>query len=81
MKRFILVAIIAILLGLSFAAWRILGPATAFSNDSYSLYIRTGMDYEQLLELIKQDTVVKSPAFFNWVARRMNYPSMMKAGK
>ncbi len=82
MKKFIFVAIIAILLALSFATWRILGPATAFSNDSYSLYIRTGMNYEQLLELIKQeDTVVKSPAFFNWVAQRMNYPSTMKAGK
>jgi UPF0755 protein len=81
MKRFILAAILVILLALSFAAWRILGPATAFSNDSYSLYIRTGMDYEQLLELMEKDTVLKSPAFFNWMAARMDYPRNIKAGK
>lgn len=81
MKRFFLVAFIIVLLALSFVAWRVLGPATAFSNDSYNLYIRTGMTYEQLLNLIKQDTVVKSPAFFNLVAGRMHYPENIKAGK
>lgn len=81
MKRFLLVAFIVFLLALSFVAWRVLGPATAFSNDSYDLYIRTGMTYEQLMNVLKQDTVVKSPTFFNLVAGRMNYPENMKAGK
>jgi UPF0755 protein len=81
MKRFLLVAFIVFLLALSFVAWRVLGPATAFSNDSYNLYIRTGMTYEQLINVMKQDTVVKSPTFFNLVAGRMNYPENMKAGK
>jgi UPF0755 protein len=82
MKRIILVAVLVLLLALSFAAWRILGPATAFSNDTYSLYIRTGMTYEQLItELTQKDTVLKSPTFFNWVAGRMDYPHNIKAGK
>jgi len=81
MKRFLLVAFIVFLLAISFVAWRVLGPATAFSNDSYNLYVRTGMTYEQLMDLIKQDTVLKSPTFFNLVAGRMNYPENMKAGK
>jgi UPF0755 protein len=81
MKRFLLLAFIVFLLASSFVAWRILGPATAFSNDSYNLYIRTGMTYEQLMNVLKQDTVVKSPTFFNLVAGRMNYPENMKAGK
>ena len=81
MKRFLLGVFLIILLALSFVAWRVLGPATAFSNESYSLYIRTGMTYEQLMNLIKQDTVLKSPTFFNLMAARMNYPENMKAGK
>jgi len=39
------------------------------------------MSYEELLDLLKKDTVVKSPTVFNWVAGRMGYPSNIKAGK
>lgn len=81
MKRIFLVAIVILIVALSFIAWRVLGPGTAFSGDSYSLYIPTGMSYEELLDLLKKDTVVKSPAVFSWVAGRMGYPSSVKAGK
>lgn len=74
-------AFLVLVVALSFVAWRVLGPGTNFSGDSYSLYIRTGMSYEQLLELLKKDTVVKSPSVFNWVAGRMGYSSNVKAGK
>jgi UPF0755 protein len=81
MKRFLLATLFVFLLALSFFAWRMLGPGTAFSNDSYTLYIHTGMSYGQLLDLMEKDTVLKNPAFFNWMAARMNYPSAIKAGK
>ena len=81
MKRFLLLVLFLFLLALAFISWRILGPATAFSGDSYSLYIRTGMTYEQLLNLLKKDTVLVSPAFFNRVAERTDYPLEIKAGK
>jgi UPF0755 protein len=81
MKKILLFVLVVFLLTASFVAWRILGPATAFTADSYSLYIRTGMTYEQLLNLLKKDTVVASPSFFNWVADRMDYPPNLKAGK
>jgi len=81
MKRFILLVLLAFLLVLGFAGWRILGPGTAFSGDSYALYIRTGMTYDQLHNLLEKDTVIKSPAFFDWVAARMDYPANLKAGK
>jgi len=81
MKRIISVVIIILVAVLSFVAWRVVGPGTGFVEDSYSLYIHTGMTYEQLLDLLKKDTVVKSPTVFNWVAGRMGYPSGVKAGK
>lgn len=81
MKRILLLVLVIFLLAASFVAWRILGPATAFAADSYSLYIRAGMTYEQLLNLMKKDTVVASPSFFNLVAERMDYPPNLKAGK
>jgi UPF0755 protein len=81
MKRFLLLVLVLFLLALAFVGWRILGPGTAFSGDSYSLYIRDGMTYEQLRNLLQKDTVVVSRPFFDWVAARMDYPANIKAGK
>lgn len=81
MKRIFLVATFLLVIVLSFAAWRVLGPGTAFSDDSYNLYIRTGMNYEEVFDLLKKDGVLKSPTIFNWVASRMDYPANVRAGK
>src|SRR5258708_7774921 len=81
MKRVFLVATILLVLVLSFAAWRVLGPGTAFSGETYNLYIRTGMNYAEVVDLLEKDTVLKSPAVFNYTAKRMNYPANVKAGK
>src|SRR6202012_4041233 len=70
-----------LILALLFAGWRLLGPATSFDNEKYTLYIRTGMNYEQLQDLLEKDTVLKSPAFFDWLAGRLDYRRNVKAGK
>jgi UPF0755 protein len=61
--------------------WRMLGPGTAFSGDSYYLYIRTGATYEEVLQQLEKDTVLRSPAVFNFVAGRASYSDNVKAGK
>lgn len=76
-----LVATLALLLVLSFFAWSVIGPGTAFSDPEYNLYIRTGMNYEQVMTLLEKDTVVKHPALFNWLAGRMGYKTNVRAGK
>ena len=81
MKRFFLLTTVVLILALSYTAWRLLGPGTAFSNDKSYLYIRTGMNYEQVMDLLDKDTVLRSPGFFGWAARRMDYPANVKAGK
>jgi len=77
----LLLVLLVFLLALAFVGWRIFGPGTAFSGDSYALYVRTGMTYDQLRNLLQKDTVIKSPFFFDWVAARMDYPAGLKAGK
>lgn len=72
---------LALILVISFTAWRFFGPATAFSNEKYDLYIRTGMNYEQVVALMEKDTVLRSPFSFNLLAGRMDYPQNVKAGK
>jgi UPF0755 protein len=80
-KRIFLASFVLLLLAVGLAGWRLLGPATAFSGEKHFLYIRTGMDYEQLLDTLREDTVLKNPSLFDWVARKMDYPPALKAGK
>lgn len=81
MKKFILGVVLLVLLAGGFVGWRILGPGTDFSGENYYLYIRSGMSYPEVVSLLEKDTVLKSPAAFNWVARRMDYPGNLRAGK
>ncbi|HLZ86584.1 MAG TPA: endolytic transglycosylase MltG [Puia sp.] len=81
MKKFILGSVLLLLVAGCFVGWRVFGSATAFSGDNYYLYIHTGMTYEQVLDTLKKDEVIQSPAIFNWVAGRMGYPRSVRAGK
>lgn len=81
MKKFILGVALLLLVAACFAGWRILGPGTDFTGENYYLYIRSGMTYPEVVSLLEKDTVLKSPAVFNWVARRMDYPGNVRAGK
>ena len=80
-KRIFITFLLLVLLAIILFAWELLGPATAFSSDKYYLYIKTGMNYPQLMQLIRKDTVLNSPTVFEWVASRMDYPTNVKAGK
>jgi len=81
MKRIFVIASLIVLLALAFAGWRLLGPATAFSADKHYLYIPTNGSFGQVVDSLEKDTVLRSPAFFRWMAARMDYPQNVKAGK
>jgi UPF0755 protein len=81
MKKFFLGIVLVLLVVCAFLGWRVLGPGTAFSGDTYYLYIRTGMTYEQVLNVLEKDTVLRSPGMFDLVAGRMHYPQDVRAGK
>jgi UPF0755 protein len=81
MKRITLITLAVLLLAMSLVAWVLLGPATSFSRDKYFLFIKTGMNFNQLMELMKKDTVLKNPGIFSWLANRMDYPLNIRAGR
>jgi UPF0755 protein len=80
-KKLILALLLFILLVAAATGYLILGPATAFKTTSRDLYIHTGMNYEDLDSMLKQDDVLLHPAVFNFLAKRVSYPASMKAGK
>ena len=81
MKKFFLGIVLVLLVVCIFIAWRVLGPATAFSGDTYYLYIRTGMTYEQVENTLKKDTVLRSPFAFDFLAGKMDYRDHVREGK
>jgi len=80
-KKLLLLLLVFILLIVSVGGWLILGPGTGFESSAYDLYVHTGMNYEGLDSVLRKDEVVAHPAVFNWLAKRVSYPSAMKAGK
>lgn len=81
MKKIIVAILFFCFLAGAFLAWKLFGPATAFSGNKYELFVRTGMNYQHEYELIEHDQVVSSPAMFNWLAKWMDYPKNIRAGK
>lgn len=79
-KAFLFVFVL-ILFSVAFLGWEFFGPATSFNKEKYYLYIKTGMDYEQVMILLQKDTVLKSPLFFKLLAKKIDYPENVKAGK
>ncbi|PWT78531.1 MAG: endolytic transglycosylase MltG [Bacteroidetes bacterium] len=81
MKKIFLSLLLVILISAAFLGWKFLGPGTEFSDDRYFLYVKTGMNFDQLNELLEKDTVLRSPAYFKWLAKKMDYNTSIKAGK
>jgi len=80
-KKLFLLLLLIVLVIAAAAGYLILGPGTSFSSDRYDVYIRTGMNYDQLDSVLKKDDVLAHPGVFNWLARRVSYPTAIKAGK
>ncbi len=80
-KKFVLPAVIVVIAAAAIVAWLLLGPATSFDKKTYYLEIPTGSGYAQLLTRIKDDGVFSHPAVFDLVARRLDYPARLKAGR
>ncbi len=45
------------------------------------IYIPTGSTYEQVLKDIETKLEIKSPEILDWVARKKNYPALVKPGR
>ena len=81
MKKLFLFLLLFIILIASIGGWLILGPGTAFKSNTHDLYIHTGMNYDDLDSMVREDEILAHPAVFNWLAKRISYTTGMKAGK
>lgn len=59
---------------------RLYTPNIQKADDGY-LYIPTGSDFEDVVQLLKQQEKLKDEATFRWTALRMNYTEKIKPGR
>jgi len=45
------------------------------------IYIATGSEYDDVLEMLKEKNIIMDAESFDWVARQMNYDKMVKPGR
>lgn len=76
---FILLGLLAIVA--AFFAWKLLGPGTNFTDKVYTLYIKTGSSYKDVVATLEKDKVINSSSSFNFISNRLNYIDKVKAGR
>src|SRR5690606_37483966 len=57
-----------------------MAPAILENEEGY-FYVYSGDTYEDVLERIKSENILKHPDQFDFVAQRMDYPNSVKAGR
>ncbi len=80
-KKIVTVILSLLLLAGAFAAWRILGSNTGFSENKKSFYIKTGSHFDDVIEGLTTQGILKNPRTFKWLALQLDYDKKIKAGK
>lgn len=80
-RKKIILGIIAVLLAAGgFVAWQFLGPATKAPAGKY-LFIKTGSTYDTVKQQLLDEQIIGSAFYFDFLAKRLNYPEAVKAGR
>jgi UPF0755 protein len=66
---------------LVYISYRVFGPNTKAFGDSKYFYVRTNSTYNNVLDGLEEQGIIRNRNSFNWVARQLDYPSRVKAGR
>ena len=80
-KRSPLLLLFIIVVILAFAAFRIFGSNTDFSEQKKSFYIKTGSNFTEVMTALKEQKILKNPGTFNLIAQQLKYDKNVKPGK
>lgn len=80
MRKTLFITLGAIVVVAAIFTWLVFGPATSFTEKKYAFNIRTGSNYQTILKQLKTEKVISSPAIFNFLAKRADYPEKVKTG-
>lgn len=81
MKRRIAAALLfIILLAAGYAAWQLFGPTVSAPQGKY-FYVKTGAVYADVKQNLQDEKIIHNNFFFDFLAKRFKYPSLIKAGR
>ena len=81
MKRRIAAALLfIILLAAGYAAWQLFGPTVSAPQGKY-FYVKTGAVYADVKQNLQDEKILHNNFFFDFLAKRFKYPSLIKAGR
>ena len=81
MKKKIIYTLLAfILISGAFISWKIFGPTVNAPEKKY-FYIKTGDTYEKVKNNLTAANIINSDFWFSQVAKKLNYPKSIKAGR
>lgn len=67
--------------GALLAAWLLLGSATRFEEDKFTLLIPSASTYQDVVENIENNRILKYPRVFQLTAQALGYPDRVKPGR
>src|SRR5699024_469427 len=78
----ILILFVIVILGVgAFLGWAVFSPNALRSDKKAALYIPNGAIYSDVLDSLKTKELLKHPGNFNEIARVLDYPKKVIAGK
>lgn len=81
-RKWILFGALSIcLVWIIYLSYRVIGPNTVPFSDHKYFYIHTGSTYHEVLNALKKQGIVKNIGSFEWLAKRMDYPRHIHAGR
>ena len=80
-RKLIVSLFIFVLAVILFMVWKVTASNTFFKEEQYTLYIKTGSSFENVLQTLRADSVIKDPGMFSFIAKKFSLPQKIKAGK
>jgi UPF0755 protein len=82
MRRILTLVLFLVIAALAYMAWLVLGPATAFSQKTKSLYIHTDKtDRASVMEALNSRAYIAHPWVFSWLADHMGVWENVRPGR
>ena len=80
--KYIIVAVAAALIITGLRAWQLFGYIFDENvKNEFILYIHKGYTYEMVMDTLETNDVLMNPKAFRWVAKRKEYPSVVRPGR
>jgi UPF0755 protein len=81
LRKLVLLFLVLLAVVALFLTWKVVGSNTAFKEEQYFLYIKTGSSFGDLMQTLRENRVIYNTGIFSFVAKKLNLPPKIKAGK